>query len=470
MMRTQKFWTRIYQKNIGKMVGASYRYVGDRAVAEDLAHEAFLKAIEKSDTYRRLGGFEAWLMRINLNTTLDYLRRQPQFVPFAETDYMETQDLASSHHIDADSVEPRISASDLSESEILDAICALPERQRAVFNLYVFEKQSHAAIAETLKIGLRSSKRYLAEARTCLQVKLTNTLQHKKSGLMILLPFLPRKAHAIDLVCRAKLSHFAIAPAKASPLAAVKWTAMPKMSPWLALSAAKAPAIAIVGTSAAIAGSVAAWQAHPADPATEHPDPTVVETMPTSSLPSDTLSISDDVETFHCVETFQETSLPMVLNANETSLPIKSNNHPEPPVKETKCSASPLPDIIYMQTHSLPLPSSNHSLITIELNGFYGLADKYYQIVVYPKYSAIGSFDAYVYGWAMVSVFGFKGFVDTNGREVVPPQYDEIGIFGMYKKDCALVRKGGFYGFIDKTGKEVVPLQFTKRDLEMGGW
>ena len=75
MMRTQKFWTRIYQKNIGKMVGACYRYVGDRAVAEDLAHEAFLKAIEKSDTYRRLGGFEAWLMRINLNTTLDYLRQ-----------------------------------------------------------------------------------------------------------------------------------------------------------------------------------------------------------------------------------------------------------------------------------------------------------------------------------------------------------------------------------------------------------
>ena len=46
--------------------------------------EAFLKAIEKSDTYRRLGSFEAWLMRINLNTTLDYLRRQPQFVPFVE--------------------------------------------------------------------------------------------------------------------------------------------------------------------------------------------------------------------------------------------------------------------------------------------------------------------------------------------------------------------------------------------------
>ena len=36
------------------MVGVCCRYVGDRAVAEDLAHEAFLKAIEKSGTYRRI--------------------------------------------------------------------------------------------------------------------------------------------------------------------------------------------------------------------------------------------------------------------------------------------------------------------------------------------------------------------------------------------------------------------------------
>ena len=48
-MQAQQFWTRTYQKNIGKMIGVCYRYVGDRSVAEDLAHEAFLKAIEKSD-------------------------------------------------------------------------------------------------------------------------------------------------------------------------------------------------------------------------------------------------------------------------------------------------------------------------------------------------------------------------------------------------------------------------------------
>ena len=79
-MQAKQFWTKAYQRNIAKMVGMCCRYVGDRAVAEDLAHEAFLKAIEKSGTYRRLGSFDGWLMRINLNTTMDYLRRQPTFL------------------------------------------------------------------------------------------------------------------------------------------------------------------------------------------------------------------------------------------------------------------------------------------------------------------------------------------------------------------------------------------------------
>ena len=71
-MQAKQFWTKAYQRNIGKMVGICCRYVGDRSVAEDLAHEAFLKAIEKSETYHHLGSFEGWLMRINLNTTLEW--------------------------------------------------------------------------------------------------------------------------------------------------------------------------------------------------------------------------------------------------------------------------------------------------------------------------------------------------------------------------------------------------------------
>jgi len=427
-MQAKQFWTRIYEKNIGKMVGVCYRYVGDLAVAEDLAHDAFLKAIEKSDSYRRLGGFENWLMRINLNTTLDYLRRQPQFQSIDETDIVDT-----------DSAESQISAADLSESEILDAICALPERHRAVFNLYVFEKQNHAQIAETLKIGLRSSKRYLSEARTYLQTSLNKTIRHKKSGLMMLLPFIPRKSHAIDLICRAKLSHLAIAPTQNTTLAAVNWAAAPKTSPWLVLSAAKVPAVATGVVATAVTGSVIAYQVKPAEPVTSEPDPAPVETRFIASPPNDTISV-DTVET-------QNFASPQTEEIDE---------HPEQQVKGTEFSISPLPKILDKSMSTQP--SSRHSLKKIERNGFFGLADEHDQVVVYPKYSDIQPFDIYKEGWAMVEIFGFKGFIDTTGREVVAPRYESIAPFNAHRPGLARVRIGKFYGYIDTNGIEIIPI------------
>ncbi len=469
-MQAKQFWTKAYQRNIAKMVGMCCRYVGDRAVAEDLAHEAFLKAIEKSGTYRRLGSFDGWLMRINLNTTMDYLRRQPQFLSM-DDDTVGTQFIASASDVvetfhetslPTGTDETCITESDLTESEILDAICALPDKQRTVFNLHVFENQSHAKIAESLQIGVRSSKRYLSEARAQLQIALNNLVRHKKSGLMILLPFLPWKTHAIDRLCRAKLKHLALSPAAPSPLSAVNWTAAPKPGVWMAVTAAKAPAIATGVVATAVTGSVVAWQAQPAPTPTGQ---TPLETVVTTCVAADSAIVNADtavVET-QCIASPATDS---VETRHGTSLPEPP--YPEQQVKGTESSVSPLPETpvsnVVETFHETSLPS-HHSLRKFERNGYYGLKDEKGNIMVYPKYTDIRPFDEYRTGWAMVEIFGFKGFVDSAGKEVVHPQYDEIGKFGLYRDGCALVRKGNFYGFIDTTGKEVVPVTHKKSEL-----
>lgn len=433
------------------MVGVCCRYVGDRAVAEDLAHEAFLKAIEKSETYHHLGSFDGWLMRINLNTTLDYLRRQPQFLSME--DIVETQCISS---LPTDTNETHISANDLTESEILDAICALPDKQRTVFNLYVFENQSHAKIAEVLKIGVRSSKRYLSEARTQLQNTLNNLVQHKEKSLMILLPFLPWKSHAIDRLCRAKLKHLALSPAAPSPLSTVNWTAAPKPGVWMAVTAAKAPAIVTGVVATAVTGSVIAWQTQPA-PTGPAPQETAVTTcVATDSaiVDADTAVVIVNADSA-VIETHGRASLQTKINEHPTI-----EKDPEQQVKGTESSVSPLP-----ATSPTSAPASHHGLIKFERNGFHGLKDARGNVVVYPKYSDIQPFDEYRTGWAMVEIFGFKGFVDSSGKEVVSPQYDDIGKFGRYRDGCALVQKGKFYGFIDTTGKEVVPVKFPLQEL-----
>ena len=439
-MRSQTFWERTYHRNIAKMIGVNLRYVGDRAVAEDLAHDAILKAIEKSGSYRHLGSFEGWLMRLNLNNTLDYLRRQPQFLSI--DDAPDSVIVETCH-----GASPR--SEDVTESEILDAICALPERQRVVFNLYVFEKQTHKKIADKLQIGIRSSKRYLSEARTQLQQILKDKQSTKKSGIMIILMMITRQSHAIDRLCLAKLKKMAVAPVTPSPLASLDWAAVPKSSLWITLSAAKAPAIATGVVATAVTGSVVAWQSQPAPtPAA----PTPQETVATTCVATDTAIVNADTAV---VETRHGTSL-------------QEPPYPDQQVIGTELSVSPLPETsasnVVEKFRKTSLPS-HHSLRKFERNGYYGLQDEKGNIVVYPKYSKIQPFDEYRTGWAMVEIFGFKGFVDSSGKEVVPAQYDEIGKFGFYRDGCALVRKGNFYGFINTAGKEVVPVTQKKNEL-----
>ncbi len=337
-MQAQDFWTRTYQKNIGKMIGVCYRYVGDRTVAEDLAHEAFLKAIEKSEQYHNFGSFEAWLMRINLNNTLDYLRKQPHFQSVDDMnicdDGLETEE------------EP-LPAADFTEQEILEAICALPDKQRAVFNLYVFEKQKHSQIAETLKIGERSSKRYLSEARTQLQAMLTNTHKRKKSLLMILLPFIPHKAHAIDRLCRTKLQHLSVAPAQASPLAGVNWAAAPKPGAWMVLSAAKLPAIATATAGiAAVAVSGTLIVLQPAAPTEQHNPLSTNEIHDSIGMVVDTVETAVDT-------TMAETAHATVETENIPDHPTKKT----PPLSETPCPSE----------ENIP---SQSSLNAIDFNNF----------------------------------------------------------------------------------------------------
>ena len=145
-MENAAFWERMYAANINRMIGLCHRYVNDLALAEDLAHEAFLKAMERADTYRATGNFQAWLMRITANHAIQHLRQSMDTVPFIEE---ETPDVATE--------ETSIWEMDFTQEELLEAVQQLPIPQRTVFNLYAIDGQSHAHIADLLTISIASS-------------------------------------------------------------------------------------------------------------------------------------------------------------------------------------------------------------------------------------------------------------------------------------------------------------------------
>lgn len=218
MKDTQEFWTKKYRRMIGRMIGLCRRYVPDPQEAEDLAHEAFLSAIEKSHTFKGLGDFDGWMMRITVNTALQHLRKAKCLVSLDSAG----PELDSLQDDEAEDLE-RI---DFSKEDILGAIAALPAPQRTVFNLFVFERFSHRQIADTLHIAVRTSKLHLAQARLQLQQHLKETKNEKR---LLMIPFLTvfKKGHSVDNVCRRTLRDFEVEPTVELDTAALSWNTLP---------------------------------------------------------------------------------------------------------------------------------------------------------------------------------------------------------------------------------------------------
>ena len=64
---------RRYERPVFSLI---YRMVRDRALAEDLAQETFIKVLNAIRTYRPEFKFSSWIFKIANNAAIDHLRRR----------------------------------------------------------------------------------------------------------------------------------------------------------------------------------------------------------------------------------------------------------------------------------------------------------------------------------------------------------------------------------------------------------
>lgn len=191
------------------MIGICYRYTADRQLSEDLAHEAFLKAIDKSSSFAGKGHFDAWLRRIVVNHVLQYFRDQKKSKNFEEWLQYES----SMAQIEDNNFYTNVpEKAEFSEKELFDAINNLPNHHRLVFNLYVIDNFSHAQIGEKLGISPGTSKSHLARARKKIRQLLeekTITRSGRKKGFLFLL--LPYRLWKVDKLYSTQFNNFGLA-------------------------------------------------------------------------------------------------------------------------------------------------------------------------------------------------------------------------------------------------------------------
>ena len=153
---------RAYQHRV---FGVAVRMLGDRAEAEEIAQEVFLRVHRSVGEFRGESKLSTWLYAITSRLCLNRLassdRRQRRADPDALHDVPSSTADASAE----------LERGEL-ETALRDAIAALPEERRIVVVLRDVEGLSYEEIASALELELGTVRSRLHRARTDLKSKL----------------------------------------------------------------------------------------------------------------------------------------------------------------------------------------------------------------------------------------------------------------------------------------------------------
>jgi len=138
----------LYRLYNSAMYNTTLRIVRDPDDAEDVMQEAFLKAFLKIESYRGEVSFGAWLKRIVVNKSLDFLRLRRERISL--------EDLGEFEEIPEEG--PEFIRVAFTADEIREAIYELSNGYRIVLSLILLEGYDHEEVSEILHISNATSR------------------------------------------------------------------------------------------------------------------------------------------------------------------------------------------------------------------------------------------------------------------------------------------------------------------------
>ena len=154
---------RLYRGHVDRVFTLCARMVSDRARAEELTQDVFVRAWEKLHLFRGESSFSTWLHRLTVNVVLNARKSEGrQRTRFEEND----EDTGMDAHAGV------VGAPLGTAGEMLDleqAITRLPPGAKRVFVLHDVEGYKHEEIADMLGVTSGATKAQLHRARLLLR-------------------------------------------------------------------------------------------------------------------------------------------------------------------------------------------------------------------------------------------------------------------------------------------------------------
>lgn len=198
--RTSGNFDAVYRAHFADLRRFIFQLVQDPAVSDELAQDAFVKALGAWDRYRGEAPERIWLFRIARNVCLDYLRS-----PRSRAGAMESLDAAgaeglepSAQGLTLDGREPQLSVEQTAQqAEMTECvrrfILSLPETLRTPLILHDMHGFTNEQIAHVLQCSLDAAKMRLHRARSKLRGMMEERcdLFHDERNILSCLPALP---------------------------------------------------------------------------------------------------------------------------------------------------------------------------------------------------------------------------------------------------------------------------------------
>ena len=152
----------LYDKYSRLLLGVCLRYATDKAEAEDILQDSFLKIFFSIKDFTGSGSFIGWLRKVAVNTAITHYHKNLKY----------------RYHVDIDeyvTIEAGVMSFEedfFTSDELYKVLNELPTGYRMVFNLYAVEGYKHKEIAEMLGIDTNTSKSQYSRAKAVIRDKL----------------------------------------------------------------------------------------------------------------------------------------------------------------------------------------------------------------------------------------------------------------------------------------------------------
>jgi RNA polymerase sigma-70 factor (ECF subfamily) len=159
--RAEQAFERLVPAYRRRVIGLAYSVLRDRAAAEDLAQEVFVKLWRALPRYDGRARLSTWIYAITRNAAISALRTRRRSVSLSDPAVLAE-------------VESREAApdSDPGDAALWRQVEALPEKQRQAVILYYQDERSVDEVAAMMGIPVNTVKTHLHRARACLAAAL----------------------------------------------------------------------------------------------------------------------------------------------------------------------------------------------------------------------------------------------------------------------------------------------------------